>query len=60
MAKRMDTAKTVKGTVLDEIIERAVGLSIENQNKLLMIAKAMRYTRDCVSSQYAAEEPSAK
>lgn len=34
-----------------EIISRAKELSIENQNLLLMMAKAMRYTRECIARQ---------
>ena len=32
--------------MIDEIIENAVGLPIESQGMLLMMAKAMRYTRE--------------
>jgi hypothetical protein len=46
-----------KTSVLDEIIDYAVGISIEEQDILLMMAKAMRYTRDCVSSQYPVRTP---
>lgn len=36
-----------------EIIDNARGLSIENQKLLLMMAKAMRYTRECMARQDA-------
>lgn len=33
--------------VLDEIIENAMELPVESQKLVLMIAKAMQYTRSC-------------
>ena len=36
--------------ILDEIINNATGLPLESQDLLLMMAKAMRYTRDCIVS----------
>lgn len=40
------TSLTQQKKVIDEIIENAVGLPIESQGMLLMMAKAMRYTRE--------------
>lgn len=45
-----------KVSVLDEIIDNAVELPIEGQDFLLMIAKSMRYTRDCVIRQIEADQ----
>lgn len=44
--------------IADEIIDNAIGLPLENQELLLMMAKAMQYTRNCVSRQSAARPPS--
>lgn len=42
--------------IVDEIIGNAVGFPIESQYMILMMAKAMRYTRNCVMRQLAAEQ----
>jgi len=47
-----------KTKIADEIIESAKGLSVENQELLLMMAKAMQYTRNCISRQGTARPPS--
>lgn len=40
---------TVQHTnVLDELIDNAVGLPVGSQDLLLMMAKAMRHTRNCL------------
>lgn len=39
--------------MLDEIIENAIGLPIESQGMLLMMAKAMKYTREYMLRQSA-------
>ena len=44
----MQTNSTKKVKILDEIINNATGLPLESQDLLLMMAKAMRYTRDCI------------
>lgn len=44
-------------TVLDEIIDNASELPLESQDWLLMMAKSMRYTRDCIVSKNEAESP---
>ena len=41
--------------VLNEIIDNAVSLPIENQELLLSMAKAMRYTRKCVLQRNASD-----
>ena len=38
--------------VLNEIINNAIGLPIESQNLLLMLAKGMAYTRDSLIKQF--------
>lgn len=35
--------------VLDELIDNAIGLPLGSQDLLLMMAKAMRCTRDCMA-----------
>lgn len=55
MTTQNDSAGQVK--IVDEIIDNAAGLSIESQYLLLMMAKAMRYTRDCVMRQLAVDQP---
>lgn len=49
----MKTQKDPAGrpTILDEIMENAVSLPVESQDLLLMMAKAMRHTRDCLIRQ---------
>lgn len=44
--------------IADEIIDSAVGLPLENQELLLMMAKAMQYTRKCVLRQGTVRPPS--
>ncbi len=46
MTMKTDGVGQVK--ILDEIINNATGLPLESQDLLLMMAKAMRYTRDCI------------
>ena len=41
-------SSTQQAEVLDEIIDNAIDLPVESQDLLLMMAKAMRYTRECV------------
>lgn len=43
--------------VLDELIDNAIGLPVGSQDLLLMMAKAMRHTRDCITQQGVAEQP---
>ncbi len=43
-------------TILNEMIENAAILSLESQYLVLMMAKAMRYTRSCVKQNKAAEQ----
>jgi len=57
----MQTNSTKKVKILDEIINNAIGLPIESQIQLLMMARAMRYTRDCImrenSDEYSCNHP---
>jgi hypothetical protein len=53
----MQLTSTKDVTVLDEIIDNASGLPLESQDWLLMIAKSMRYTRDCIVRKNKAEPP---
>lgn len=55
MTTQNSSIKQIK--ILDEIIDNAIGLPIESQDLLLMIAKAMRYTRDCISCKNEIEQP---
>lgn len=55
MTTQKGSAQQLK--VLDEIIDNATGLPVESQDLLLIIAKAMRYTRDCMLRQGVAEQP---
>lgn len=45
-----DTTSTEQEKVLDNIIENAIGLPLDNQEVLLLVAKSMRYTRECMMS----------
>lgn len=49
-------SSTQQAKVLDEIIDNAIELPVESQDLLLMMAKAMRYTRECVIRQSSAEQ----
>ena len=44
MESKISSTQQVK--LLDEIIDNAAGLPVESQDLLLMMAKAMKYTRD--------------
>lgn len=52
MTKQMGSTKKV----LEEIIDNASELPVESQDLLLMMAKAMRHTRNCVIRQNDAEQ----
>lgn len=43
--------------ILDDIIDNAITLPVESQNLLLMMAKVMRHTRDCIMRQRTIEQP---
>lgn len=43
--------------VLDELIDNAIDLPLDSQDMLLMLAKAMRRTRDCIIGQDAVQQP---
>lgn len=51
----MQLTSTKDVTVLDEIIDNASELPLESQDWLLMMAKSMRYTRDCIVRKNKAE-----
>ncbi len=46
MVTKLGSTQQVK--LLDEIIDNAAGLPLESQDLLLMMAKAMKYTRDSI------------
>lgn len=50
----MQESSVKKVKILDEIIDNATELPLESQDWLLLIAKSMRYTRDCVIRQSGA------
>ncbi|MDO4324818.1 MAG: hypothetical protein Q4E24_02085 [bacterium] len=54
MKEKDDSVQQVK--ILNELIENAMGLPIESQNLLLILAKGMAYTRDCLVKQNTAEQ----
>lgn len=54
MTTQNTTVQQVK--VLDELIDNAIGLPVGSQDLLLMMAKAMRHTRDCMTQQDVAEQ----
>lgn len=55
MTTQNTTVQQVK--VLDELIDNAIGLPVGSQDLLLMMAKAMRHTRDCMTQQDVVEQP---
>lgn len=52
----VQTSSANKAAIANEIINNAVDLPLEGQKVILMIAKSMKYTRECVSRQKEAEE----
>lgn len=50
------TGSTNKAALVNEIINNAGELPLEGQNVVLLIAKSMKYTRECVMRQKEAEE----
>ena len=54
MKEEDDSVQQVK--ILNELIENAMELPIESQNLLLILAKGMAYTRDCLVKQNMAEQ----
>lgn len=46
-----------KISMLNEIIDNAVELPLESQNLLLMMAKSMKYTRDCMIGEKMVNDP---
>ena len=55
MTKEMCSEK--QDSVLDEIIDNAVGLPLESQRFLLILAKGMAFTRQCLSASVQPEVP---
>lgn len=55
MATQNNSTQQVK--VLDEIIDNAIMLPAGSQDLLLMMAKAMRHTRDCMIQQDTTKQP---
>lgn len=49
MAVQMKSVDRI--ATLNEIIDNAIELPLESQNLLLMMAKSMKYTRDCMTKQ---------
>lgn len=47
----MNTLDSQQTDILDELIDNASGLPVESQNLLLLLAKSMAYTRDCLTKQ---------
>lgn len=56
MSMQSDSKRQTK--IADEIINNAIDLPVENQEILLMMAKAMQYTRNCMLRQGTARPPS--
>ncbi len=54
MAVKSGSTQRVK--LLDEIIDNAAGLPLEKQDALLMMAKAMKYTRDSMECSRMGEQ----
>lgn len=50
------TSSANKAAIVNEIINNAVELPLESQNVILLIAKSMKYTRECVMRQKETEE----
>lgn len=52
----LQTNSANKMAIVNEIINNAVELPLEGQNVILLIAKSMKYTRECMMRQKEAEE----
>lgn len=52
----LQTNSANKVSIVNEIINNAVELPLEGQNVVLLIAKSMKYTRECMTRQKEAEE----
>lgn len=52
----MQSESTQKIKILDEIIDNAIMLPVESQDLLLMMAKAMRHTRNCMAKKASIEQ----
>lgn len=52
----LQTSSANKMAIVNEIINNAVELPLEGQNVILLIAKSMKYTRECMMKQKEAEE----
>ncbi len=52
----LQTSSANKMAIVNEIINNAVELPLEGQNVILLIAKSMKYTRECMMRQKEAEE----
>lgn len=46
-----------KTVILDEIMDNVATLPLESQEWLLIIAKSMRYTRNCIIRQEEIKQP---
>lgn len=46
--------------ILDEIVNNAIGLPVESQNLLLLMAKGMSYTKKCLLEENRKKEESLK
>ncbi len=55
MTAQIGSVEKVK--ILDEIINNAIELPLESQDWLLMMAKSMRYTRNCMVRQQELSQP---
>lgn len=55
MTAQIGSVERVK--ILDEIINNAIELPLESQDWLLMMAKSMRYTRNCMVRQQEISQP---
>lgn len=56
MSMHSDSGQTAG--IAEEIIDSAIELPPENQELLLMMAKAMQYTRNCMLHQESVRSPS--
>lgn len=45
-----------KNNIVEEIIDNATGLPMEEQSQLLMLAKGMAYTRKCIMKEGIAND----
>ncbi|MEY8322062.1 hypothetical protein AAK894_13490 [Lachnospiraceae bacterium 46-61] len=54
MTKQNTSVQEIR--ILDELVNNAIGLPLESQNLLLLMAKGMSYTKNCLLEEIQKEK----